>query len=662
MHAAGMRTFRRSCLLLFLLLPMVSGCLEEGSGVQVKSLKFTGTKAVSDGQLRSVLATAVSSRLPWGEKQFFDREQFEADLKRILAFYQDRGYPNAKIKSFDAQLSSDQKSVSLRVDVEEGEPIRVEQILLEGFDPLPEDHRRALERRLPLQAGAALDRALLQAAREAGIDELKDHGYPTPKVAVDETVGSTEQQRIIKFTAQPGRIAYVGPTQIQGEASVEERIVRRQLTYRRGQLFQVSKLRESQRNLYSLELFNFVNVEAQPAESVAGEGFDGTDQIPTRVTVTEGKHRRVNFGLGYGSEERARAEVDWRHVNFFGGARTAGVLARYSGFEQGARVNFKQPYLFNPRYSFTLSGQSWWTNEPDLFERRQIGGRATITREFSRGRSPMLGRNSVTSLSLTYANEWEDYTISNQALTDLTFRDELIALGFDPRCGKGPRCFAGAGQNSALIFDAGRNTTGNIIDAKKGYLATVHLENAGGFLGGDFNYRELSAEGRYYQSLGTRAVVAVRARAGMLDSTGVIEGPDGEPLVDEPVPFFKRYFLGGSTSLRGWGRYEVSPLSLSGLPIGGQSVFAFSTEVRVPIHGNFSGVLFLDGGNVWRGPSDIDVNDLRYDVGTGVRYDTRIGPIRVDLGTQLNPIPGLLVNGELQKRQFRIHFSIGQAF
>jgi outer membrane protein assembly complex protein YaeT len=658
-----MRLLRPSLVVLLLFLSMGAACPEQGSGVRVKSLKFTGTKAVSDGQLRSVLATAVSSRIPWGDKQYFDREQFEADLKRIIAYYQDRGYPNAKIASFDAKLSPNQKSVSIRINIDEGEPIRVERVVLEGFDPLPPAHLRALESRLPLRAGAALDRGLEQASREAALDELKDHGYPSPKVAVEESVGSSEQARVVTYTAQPGRIAYVGQTEIQGESSVEERIVRRQLTYRRGQLFEVSKLRESQRNLYSLELFNFVNVEAQTAEAAKDPNRAGADEIPTRVTVTEGKHRRVNFGFGYGSEEHARAQVDWRHVNFFGGARTAGVVARYSGFEQGARINFKQPYLFNPHYSFTLSGQTWWNNEPDLFERRQIGGRATITREFSRGRSPILGKDAVMNLSLTYADEWEDYTISNKALADLTFRDELIALGFDPRCGKGPRCFAGAGQNSAVLFDAGRNTTGNILNAKKGYLATLHLETAGGWLGGDFNYRELTGEGRFYQSFGDRAVVAVRARAGAIDSTRVITaGPDGAPATDEPVPFFKRYFLGGSTSLRGWGRYEVSPLSASGLTIGGQSFLALSTEVRVPIRGNLSGVLFLDGGNVWRNPSDIEFANLRYDVGPGLRYDTRIGPIRLDVGYQLNPIPGLLVNGAEQTRRFRIHFSIGQAF
>ena len=80
-------------------------------------------------------------------------------------------------------------------------------------------------------------------------------------------------------------------------------------------------------------------------------------EIPTRVTVTEGKHRKVNFSVGYGSEEKARVEVDWRHVNFFGGARTAGVLARYSALDRGVRLNLTQPYLFSPRYTFGLQGQ-----------------------------------------------------------------------------------------------------------------------------------------------------------------------------------------------------------------------------------------------------------------------------------------------------------------
>ena len=128
------------------------------------------------------------------------------------------------------------------------------------------------------------------------------------------------------------------------------------------------------------------------------------------------------------------------------------------------------------------------------------------------------------------------------------------------------------------------------------------------------------------------------------------------------MPFSRRFFLGGATSVRGWGRYELSPLSDSGLPIGGNSMFEFSSEARAMIRGSFGAVAFFDAGNVWATSWDIHLNDLRHAVGTGLRYQTPVGPLRFDVGYQLNPIPGLLVNGNPQTRRWRMHFSIGQAF
>jgi outer membrane protein assembly complex protein YaeT len=646
---------RRSSLALTLTLfgiVLTAACKEEGAGIEVKDLTFTGIKAVSSSQLKSVLATSESARLPWNDKQYFDRGQFEADLKRILAFYEDRGYPAAKVRSFDVTLSSDQSSVKIRVDIEEGAPILVERIAFAGLDPIPEDRRQSLEANLPIRPGQPYDRALAQASREVVLDTLKDHGYPSPRVEMKEAPGTAERQVVISYTATPGRPAFVGPVEVVGTTSVNERIVRRQLTFVAGEPFRQSKLRESQRRLYSLELFNFVNVEAVSGAADAQVQGADADRVPIRVTVTEGKHRKVNVGVGYGSEERARGEIDWRHVNFFGAARTAGVFGRYSSLDRGVRLNFKQPYLFSPRYAATLSAQSWFSDEPS-FELTTIGGRASIIRQFGGFGSPILGRRQSTTLTLTYANEWEDYTIAEATVNDPTFRDELIALGLNPDCLTGPRCGVGAGQLSSLILDGVRDTTGNLIDARRGYFINLHLESAGKWLGGDFNFHEFSGEGRVYQSIGSRAVVAVRARAGSIDSSG----PE-----DELVPFFKRYFLGGATNLRGWGRFEVSPLSGGGLPVGGHSFASFSAELRLPIAGKFGGVLFVDGGNVWSNPWDINLNDLRYDVGPGLRYNTPVGPLRLDLGYQLNPIEGLMINGAKQKRPLRFHFSIGQAF
>jgi outer membrane protein assembly complex protein YaeT len=613
-------------------------CKEEG-GIKVSSFTFKGTKAVTAKQLKSVLATSASSKIPWGEKHYFRRDQFEADLKRIVAFYRDRGYPDARVTSFDAKMNDAQTSVSITVNIAEGEPVRVERVAFSGFEPLPEQHRTALENGLPLKAGQPLDRALVQASREAALDELKDHGYPYATVRITEDPGTSERQRVVLLTADAGPVARFGPIEMNGNVSVGNNIIRRQLTYRPGQIFRQSALQESQRRLYAPELFDFANVEPLRQD-------EKPTDVPTRVTVTEGKHQKVNFGVGYGTEEKGRVQVDWRHVNFLGGARTAGVLARYSGLDKGVRLNFKEPYFLGPRTDFTLTGQIWHTDEP-AFTLDTNGGRATITRQFRRGGGPVLRSRPTTTLSFTYANEYETYTISDEALNDPTFRDDLIALGLDPRTG------TGRGTRSAISLDGGRNTTNNLLDAKQGYVAAIHLEQAGSWLAGTWNYFEATGELRVFRSLSDRLVVAAQARMGSIDAIG-------SPEIN--VPFFKRYFLGGATNLRGWGRYEVSPLSGAGLPIGGFSTMNFSTELRANVWGNLGAVLFLDGGNVLGDRWSFDLRGLRYDAGPGLRYQTPIGPIRADLGFQLNPIPGLQVNGQPETRHFRFHFSIGQAF
>jgi outer membrane protein assembly factor BamA len=250
-------------------------------------------------------------------------------------------------------------------------------------------------------------------------------------------------------------------------------------------------------------------------------------------------------------------------------------------------------------------------------------------------------------VSAGYLVEYEDYTVDRALLDDPTARTLLISLGLNPETGRGE------GWLGALVFDVNRNTTENLLDARRGYVLSGHLEKAG--VGGDFKYTEATAEGRHYWNLGGRAVVASRIRAATLGGT---ETPDTD------IPFFKRYFIGGAQSLRGWGRFEVSPLTEAGLPIGGFTSLESTVEVRVPITASIGGVAFLDGGNVWPDTYDFDLGDMRYAVGGGLRYLTPVGPIRVDVGYQLTPIDALVIDGKpaSEQRRWRIHFSVGQAF
>ena len=188
------RSLRDSVLVLIVALSAaVSACVTgEEAPIRVTSLKLNGLKAVKSSQLKSVLATVQSSRLPWGTSHFFSRQEFEADLKRIVAFYQDRGYPDARVKSFDVKLNDAQDAAAITVNIDEGQPIVAEQVEFVGFDVISPRGMTALKNRVPLKIGAPLDRALAQASRETVLDAVKDHGYPYAAVRLTERPGSND--------------------------------------------------------------------------------------------------------------------------------------------------------------------------------------------------------------------------------------------------------------------------------------------------------------------------------------------------------------------------------------------------------------------------------------------------------------------------------------
>src|SRR5258708_20583684 len=162
-----------------------AACKEEGT-ITVHSGKFNGVKAVDVGRLKDALATKESSKLPWGKKAYFDRSRFDADIKRIQAFYADRGYPDARITSFDVKLNDKQDQVDIIVNISEGQPVVLAAIAIEGFDVIPPTPSSPLKQQIPLKPGKPRDRQLVVTAHEMALNELKDHGYPYAKVSTLE--------------------------------------------------------------------------------------------------------------------------------------------------------------------------------------------------------------------------------------------------------------------------------------------------------------------------------------------------------------------------------------------------------------------------------------------------------------------------------------------
>ena len=612
-------------------------CKEQDVGrgaIEVASLDLVGVHAFPSRDILNVLATHATGRLPFAHSEYFNRADFEADLRRIQAYYADHGYPAARVTDVGVQLNDARDAVRLTVTVNEGAPIVVDDVRYEGFEAIPSARRRGLQS-APLQPGGVRDHDTVKITRDLATRLFRDAGYPDVHIDAGERPAGQPNHVIVTFRADPGPKMVFGDVTIDGLKNVDEVVVRRELAFRTGATFRSSQVLRTQHRLERLNVFSVVSV-APRVDEASG------DRVPVRVTVAEAKPRQVKFGIGYGSEEHARATFDWTHVNFLGGARAFGVNTKVSSIDRGFKFNLLEPYLGRAGLSLDLTGVIWKTQQL-TYDSQTYGGRATVSyhheARLGGGRPPVRYQ-----FDAAYIHEYLRYGVTADALADQSNRAQLIAMGLDPTTGRG------AGTLAGIDLDASADVVDRPADPKRGLSLSVHFEHVAPWLFGSYRFNEFGADARGYVPLGS-AVLALRGHGG-----SIFAGPPAD------VPFSKLYFLGGAISERGWGRFEISPLDGDGNPIGGRTFAEGSVELRMPMTPKLGVVAFLDLGDVTQGSADFRGLHPRADVGMGVRYNTPIGLIRADFGQQLNPIPGLRVNGSPETRHWRIHFSIGQAF
>jgi outer membrane protein assembly complex protein YaeT len=602
---------------------------DDDQELSVGRLSLVGVTSIDPSRLRKGLVTRSSSRIPWVKKNRFTRTGLEADLRRIESFYADRGYPKAHAEATHIDINRQRRVVDLVVTVSEGEPVLLDDIRLTGTDVITPERIAVVRRTFSLKVGRPVDSDAVVASRDLLLREARETGYPFAKVAVSVTRDADNRHATVTLAVDSGTQAVFGTTEVVGNRSISPDLVRRQLEYKQGELYKGSLVEASQRRLYGLEVFQFVNLER-------AEKSQQESPVTMRATVAEGKHQRLTGGVGYGSEEKFRVDGEYRNLNAFGGARSAAVHGRWSSLDRGVHAEIRQPSFLVSEATLMADGQNWYTYTP-AYNSVTTGGRGIFSYESWHHNSYLV----------TFTGEHDSSSIADSALGDLSLRDELIALGLDPRTGE---------QNGTLYslgFDFRRVTVDNLLDPQRGWQIVLHGERAGGFLPGTFNYWSTAGDVRRYHRVTRRLYVAGRAQFGTIAPANDIEAN---------VPFAKRFFLGGASSIRGWGRFEVSPLSESGLPIGGNALLQGSGEARALVRGKFGVVAFVDAGNVWERNRQMNLTDLRYAAGVGVRYATVVGPLRADWGYQINPIPGLMADGEPQTHRWRLHISVGPAF
>src|SRR4051812_17572264 len=176
--------------LLIIALGVAPAACKEGGTITVHSLDFKGVNSIDVNRLKSALATrentkvpVVGWQLPWGKKSYFDRGRFDADLKRIEAFYADRGFPDARITDFDVKLNDKQDSVDVAVTIDEGQPVKVVAVQFRGFDDVPQDHFNQMKAQGPLGVGKPRDPPNVTAGPPPSRKQTRGPRGPQPRAA-----------------------------------------------------------------------------------------------------------------------------------------------------------------------------------------------------------------------------------------------------------------------------------------------------------------------------------------------------------------------------------------------------------------------------------------------------------------------------------------------
>lgn len=575
---------------------------------QIKAFQIDGVKSVNASELREVLATQAppwSHRiLFWKDAPLFSSNDFQLDQRRIVQFYRTKGFFRARVAPPEIHVDEEKQHVRLRLQVIENEPARITKFALVSADSGAHDAQlwRELETRLTLKSGARLDEALVRDNRFALLAYLATRGFPFAKVEVETTRDKLDQNAEIKFLIATGKWCAFGEVTILDTKKYPQRVIRKELAFKPKQRFDQNKLLQSQQRIYRLELFQAVGVRARVDQEQNGV-------IPIEVRVKEAPRHTVKLGFGFGTEERGRVSVNFRRRNFLGDARRLQAEAKYSKLEPGRfQVTVYQPQFPEPKTALQISPFYLRQSERG-YDVRRLGAELAAQRvwgKFSNGFS-------------RYRYERVNADTSGVATQ---YRKSIFTLG---------------------LF---RNSSAPLFSPKRGMFTSLEADWSGLLFGADFQYLKATLEARRYFEIMPEVVFAARAKLGRI-----------HPLsARRPIaPPEERFYAGGSSSVRGWQRQELGPQDASNFPLGGNSLFESSAELRIPIWQALGAVTFIDAGNVWQNADMFALDNLFYAAGWGLRYDTPIGPARLDFAWKLN-------RQDLDEDKFEFHVSVGQAF
>jgi translocation and assembly module TamA len=637
---------------LLLAVSLSCGARQKPAGPIVRDLTIEGNRALSDRQIKKKILTAETAWWPFATKHAFDPIIWQSDLKRIARLYQSHGYFQAEVTRDAAQPSGD--GVELTAEVREGERTLVETLDVTGLEALPEEDRRAALRGLPLEAGKPFVEDRWREAAEGLKQRLRDAGYAEAEAHGRALVDVNTRRARLTIEVMPGERYQFGEINVEigGGTAISPVWVWEEvrLAIAEGEVYSREALVEAQRRVSAMGVFAAVDV-------TTGKPDPATRRIPVVVLAREAPFRSLRLGGGARVDQirnEVRALAEWSHRNFLGGMRrlTTRVEAGWAFIPNAYEVYAGNPDL--QRRNGPVARVRVELEQPRFLGRPSLRGRSLLeggrTMELA---YDMLGARLVngvvwrprTTLSVYPSYHLEAYKLDGAANTGtLTAPLTLGCETLDNTC---------VVWLSFLEEVVTWDRRDDILEPRRGWYASLSLQQGGGPLQGDFTYYRFLPDLRGYVSFGEekKLTLAARVRVGELVPTS------GNP---DDTAVMTRMYSGGTFSMRGFNERRLSPLLLVTplptsatpnpvsytVPIGGNGLVDGSFEARYPLSESLVLSAFVDFGQVTRGRLGVaDLRTMLVAVGLGLRYRTPVGPVRVDLGRrlQIGEPPPLLV-------------------
>src|SRR5208337_1848391 len=593
----------------------------------------------------------------------YSRSLLANKVNALTAFYKSKGFLDVRISPHvDDHFLNQTAHWFVIFQVEEGLQTTVHQLALEGVS---DDIQNALWPSLltkPLQPYSP-ERAV--ADRDTISNYIANLGYSQARVSWHASPVNEHHQVDLEFLIEPGKQERIQRIVILGNEHTRLGVIRRELLIRQGQPLNQDTVADSQRRLYGLGMFNQVQIATQDQTS---------SETKKTVLVAVEESRRWTLGYGGGLEVQRlgssnpqgafkaspRISLDLHRLDVGGHAQTFTLWGRLSDIETGAGTSYVIPYLANRRdLSLRISGLIDRSRDVLTFTDDRKEASVAIEKRFSAS-TVVSGRYSFSRV--------EALDISDRLSTA-----EKALLGPPVHVGGFGASFANDRRDDPADATRGSYSLADAGIAYKGF-------------GSEANFVRFTGENATYYRLGEHLIFARNTRFGFESPYGSLEKvlvkTPGEPnqyIYTDSLPLPERFFMGGSESHRGFSTNQAGPRDPgTGYPIGGNALFFNSFELRVPLAQRRLGfVVFNDSGNVFTtirhmrllkfrqsSPTDSDYDSDA--VGLGIRYKTPVGPIRFDVGYNLNPARYQVATNtgvEVQQlSRFNYFLSIGQSF